>query len=552
MKWYNKALHFFIAGSFILVTITFVLLAVFKIGESGAEENYSGVSAKKCAFAYADQIENRSILDCYARVDGVLSTFEKNLPISSKEDFTIDPVNPSVSMETLNASKIWKSKVSSVSIPHQKYDNVAEPSFASNGTLVLYAGNHFAARSLGANEWEYVDPSFDLKGLQEVNTTDANFSRLVTPIFKADQHVEYDPVRKMFLWVRQSEQVFIGGGVSNIDRLAVSRDLDHWVVYDLISIDVLNQAGLIEPVFDYPDTVLTDKYLYMTTSVYDDNAKYGMVFRFSLDDLSDSIDQPAGDRTAINYEFVLDRNVETIAPVDGASNPMYFGSHLPRNNTIMRIYTWFDDSPSLNSTDVEITPWNNIKNRAACTNPDRWWCNANTSSRVTSAWMSENTVNFMWNAILSYNRGDSWLPYIDSATLYVNESLGYERRYHLADPNNFWIYGAASPSKAGDLGVSAFYVDTSAPNSTAQPYMNFAFGVFNNTENTWEMMPILNSSAPLPVLNEERNKDYNFGDFLTTKAHLVNDGIYSWDSGGYIIVGPNYDDVEPYYIKIKN
>ena len=186
----------------------------------------------------------------------------------------------------------------------------------------------------------------------------------MTPIFKADQHVEYDPIRKMYLWVRQSEQVFIGGGVSNIDRLAISRDLDHWAVYDLISIRILNQAGIIEPVFDYPDTVLTDRYLYLTTSVYsDDNAKYGLIFRLSLDELSNSLDRLADNTTAVNFEAKLDRDVETVAPIDGASDPMYFGNHLRNNNAIMKIYRWFNDSPSLNSTEVAITPWNGIKNK---------------------------------------------------------------------------------------------------------------------------------------------------------------------------------------------
>jgi hypothetical protein len=77
----------------------------------------------------------------------------------------------------------------------------------------------------------------------------------VETLFTADQHVEYDPIREMYLWVRQGEQVRIGGGLSNIDRLAVSRDLDRWVALDLISVDILNQAGIIEGSFDYPNSI---------------------------------------------------------------------------------------------------------------------------------------------------------------------------------------------------------------------------------------------------------------------------------------------------------
>jgi hypothetical protein len=552
MRHFDKDYQSFITTSITIATIATLSLFVFEIDESRAEESYTGVVLKKCTFSYTDQIENRSMLGCFARVDGVVSIFGGNQPISIKENVILDPVNPSITMEELNTSRVWKSKVSSPSIPQQKYDNVAEPSFASNGTSVLYAGNHFAARSVIGEDWEYVDPSFDFKGLEEANATDSNSSRRVTPIFKADQHVEYDPIRKMYLWVRQSEQVFVGGGLSNIDRLAISRDLDHWAVYDLISTRILNQAGIIEPVFDYPDTVLTDRYLYLTTSVYSDNAKYGLIFRLSLDDLSNSLDRQADNRTAINYELKLDRDVETVAPIDGASDPMYFGTHLPNNTALMKIYSWFNNSTSLNSTEIAVTPWNGIKNRAACANPEWWWCNANITSRITSAWLSDNTINFLWNAIISYDRGSSWLPYIDSATFYVNDSLRYERKYHLADSNTFWVFGAVSPNNQGDLGVGALYVDTRLNGSLSSPYVNYAFGVFDETKNKWGMMPIINSSAPLPVQNEKGKEDYNIGDFLTTKAHIGNDGIYSWGAGGYIIVGPKYNEIEPYFIKIKN
>jgi hypothetical protein len=550
MRRFDKVNECLIATSVTLATIATFSLLIFEIDESRAEESYRGMVLKKCTFSYRDQIENRSIIGCFARIDGVLTTFGENQPISIKENVILDPVNSSITMEELNTSRIWKSKVSSPSIPQQKYDNVAEPSFASNGTSVFYTGNHFAARSVVGRDWEYVNPSFDFKGLEEANVTDSNSSRRVTPIFKADQHVEYDPIRKMYLWIRQSEQVFIGGGVSNIDRLAISRDLDHWAVYDLISIRILNQAGIIEPVFDYPDTVLTNRYLYLTTSVYSDNAKYGLIFRLSLDELSNSLDRPADNTTAINFEVKLDRDVETVAPIDRASDPMYFGTHLPNNNAIMKIYRWSDDSPYLNSTEVAVTPWNGIKNRAACANPEGWWCNANTTSRITSAWMSNNTINFLWNAVVSYDRGSTWLPYIDSATFYVNDSLRYERKYHLADANTFWVYGAVSPNDQGDLGIGALYVDPRTIDSQSSTYVNYAFGVFNETENKWGMMPIINSSAPLPVQNEKGMDDYNIGDFLTTKAHIGND-VYSWDAGGYIIVGPSSYDIEPYYFMIK-
>lgn len=166
--------------------------------------------------------------------------------------------------------------------------------------------------------------------------------------------------------------------------------------------------------------------------------------------------------------------------------------------------------------------------------------------------MSQNSINFQWNALVSHDGGSSWVPYIDSATFHVNDSMRYERKYHLADQSTPWMFGAVSPDEQGFLGVGAFYVDTRYSDSLSSPYINYAFGVFNNTEDKWEMMPILNSSAPLPVRDEEGDPDYNIGDFLTTKVHVGGNNTYSWDAGGYVIVGPNYNNTEPYYLMIKD
>jgi hypothetical protein len=130
--------------------------------------------------------------------------------------------------------------------------------------------------------------------------------------------------------------------------------------------------------------------------------------------------------------------------------------------------------------------------------------------------------------------------------------MRYERKYHLADTVNPWLFGAVSPSNQGDLGVGAFYVDTETVGSLENPNINFAFGVFNHTENKWEMMPVLNSSSQLPVINEEEDIDYNIGDFLTTKPHSGDEDTYSWDTSAYILIGPNSYDVRPYFIMVKN
>ena len=49
----------------------------------------------------------------------------------------------------------------------------------------------------------------------------------------------------------------------------------------------------------------------------------------------------------------------------------------------------------------------------------------------------------MWNALRSYNNGTSWLPYVDSATIYLDKNIHSESKYQLADDHTAWIFGAA-------------------------------------------------------------------------------------------------------------
>ena len=72
----------------------------------------------------------------------------------------------------------------------------------------------------------------------------------------------------------------------------------------------------------------SQKYLYLTTTVYDtgEHKKYGLILRIPLDDLSYSFSNSSA---KFSYDVILDRDVESITPVKGSSDPMYFGAQLP-------------------------------------------------------------------------------------------------------------------------------------------------------------------------------------------------------------------------------
>jgi hypothetical protein len=92
-------------------------------------------------FLYGSKIDDNFPSDCYyPRINNVVRTLEGNLPVPVNEELVLDPVSPLVAMHSLDKSRFWKSQVDSSTILQGRYDNVAEPSFASDGALVFYAG----------------------------------------------------------------------------------------------------------------------------------------------------------------------------------------------------------------------------------------------------------------------------------------------------------------------------------------------------------------------------------------------------------------------------
>jgi len=446
-----------------------------------------------------------------------------------------------IDFDSTHGYKILKTKIKSDSIPLDKFHNVAEPSFASNGKIIFYTGNHFAARSTDTKNWKYVNPSFDFRALNGVDIFGQPIGTI--DLFWADQRAIYDTKHKIFIWVRQGIESFEGGSLhTNIDRLAISKDALKWTVYDLRPSDIFWQLGITNAVFDYPQIVINDKYLYFTSSigVFAASETYGSIIRFSLGDLAEN--------TNARYVAKLDREVNSITPVDGSKNPVYFGTHLRNDTSKMKVYSWNDNSNSTKQKIVRISAWNDIHNKEYCTETsDLWWCKAHTSSKIRSSWIYKNTINFLWNAVTTYDRGRTWVPYVDSATFRLDKNMAYERKYYLADRSKGWVFGAATPDSKNRLGMIAFY----ETNST-HPAFNLAFGKFNHDSHKWEVVRLASSTSHLPVLDNNNRTDYTWGDFITIRKHVgPSKENYSWDAAGYTLTGKMYYNVNPYFIRIK-
>lgn len=488
--------------------------------------------------------------------------------IDYKPDNPTDPriyystkVKPSVVFNKYDNNMFSKSLVKSESIPRNAYDNVGEPSFASNGNITFYTGNHYAAAKIDNGNWQFVDPSYDFLGYD--SDPRQNFS-----IFWADQRTVYDHEHDLFIWIRQGDITSSSSKIENVDRLAISRDTINWIVYDLKATAIFNPGVAGDTYFDYPDLVIGNQYLYLTTSIKhcfgapQTCGLYGAIIRFALDDFESVIEDPSNSR--IKYDAILDKSVTSIAAVDHSTNPMYFGAHVPwdsrtPNDLKIKIYQWYTNSSTIdkdNITQVKIDKWNPIQNDVYCSDFLFWWCAADTNDKIRSAWMYNNTINFLWNSVTTYDNGRSWIPYIDVATFNVSD-LKYSHKYYVTQKSVPWIFGAASPNSKGQLGIIAYYVDNNITNSDIYPYLNLAFGIFNEDKQKWEMVPIINSTASLPVINPINNnkdlkKEYNFGDFITIRKSVNSSSEnFMFDIGAYVISGNSSKDISPYFIKAK-
>lgn len=307
---------------------------------------------------------------------------------------------------------------------------VAEPSTANKARLIFYTGNWFTARSTnGGSAWTYNDPYRDMAD------------------FCCDQDVIYDKNRQIFIWYRQAGKDSNG---ENYFRLAISRDTLSWWYYDIRP--TLFSSTWNNQWWDYPHLALSNNYLFLTSNVF--NGLDGMtsptravLAKVSLDDLANA--------RPISFLFLEhpfeSQGRRTVTPVQGATDTMYFGTHL--TNDRMRIYKWPESSGTIFWYDRNIPAWTaSARGSMHCTGPDGYNSCAFSDNRVLGGWVKDGKVGFIWNV----GEGASFpYPYINAA-VFVTSTMSYTERPLVWNENTAWMYGHTSPNKRG-LGLVAFW-----------------------------------------------------------------------------------------------
>ncbi len=327
-----------------------------------------------------------------------------------------------------------------------KLSLVDEPSQASNGPIVFYTGNKYSASSKdNGTTWRYIDPTND-------------------PMDKhicCDQDVIYDPHHDIFIWYRQGA---VDNNGENFIALGISSDLKNWTFYGVKPTDI--DSTWTKQWFDYPQLALANKHLYITTNIQRNVEPaflgfkipvHTLIIRISLDDLKRRIEP--------EFDYYQDSSgAKSFAPVQGATDTMYWAAHL--SNNLTRIYEWDESLPwtSVIYYDRHIPAWSVIRDgNGQCptgTNNSSNWCKRANSFLNMQGWVSGDIVGFIWPAgqggESTHNATFNW-PYINAAIFNRTTNMAYLGRPYIWSPDFAWLYGYVMPNKNGDLGIMAFF-----------------------------------------------------------------------------------------------
>lgn len=337
---------------------------------------------------------------------------------------------------------------------------INEPAHAQIGKQVFFTGNWYAARSTnGGATYTYLDPAADF------------------PDFCCDQDVAHDPSRNLIMWYRQGS---MDGSGENTVKLSVSTNGgSSFATYTLTPTTF--DSSLTNRWFDYPALAVSNDYLYISTNVFNvsDTQTNRMIIRLQLEELAAGLAVPY-------YRWTFAAGA-VIAPVQGATETMYFGSAESSSGSF-RVYTWPESTTAISSILRTVPAWTaTTRGSATCTVPNGRNPCGRMDQRVTSGWVAKGVIGFFWNV----KQGGAFpYPYVNAATFRESDKV-YLARPFIWNGSNAWIYGAAAPNIRGDLGIAALAAGGS------YGYPGFLIGIdddFNGVPPGWEVAGIVQST----------------------------------------------------------
>lgn len=379
--------------------------------------------------------------------------------------------------------------------------DVGEPSLATNGDVVFYTGNWYAAVSIdGGATFRYVNPytAFpDPSGMR----------------FCCDQVVHYIRSIDTFVWLLQYSQNAAG---ANIQRLAFATTDDvrqgRWRTFDLTP-DSLGFPGLF---LDFPDLAVGRNMLYVTTNGFTgQNWSATFLVRLPLAGIASGNVTAQHTMSQNNFNFRVAQHCGTTA---------YWASH--NSTSSLRVFAWPESAAQPSFTDTPVASWSRTLPYQSLTPDNINWL-GRADYRIVGATKAGNNLWFAWAA----NKGGANnrpQPYVQIARVSAT-TMNVLENINLWDAQAAICYAALATNSANEVGV-AYAIG----GGTRHP--SLAIGMLTGTPR--HVVAIEGSRSP------QRGR---WGDYFTTRRHYPNQRLFA--SAGYTFQqGPGPQDGAPRFV----
>ena len=400
---------------------------------------------------------------------------------------------------------------------------VGEPTAAARGREVIYTGNWYAAFSTDSGTtFSCVDPFRTFPDSPNGQS------------FCCDQVVVYAPRQDMLVWLLQySRRTPVGASAENIFRLAVAVGSDistqQWRHYELKPSELGGSSG---EWFDYPDLAVGSQFLYLTSNAFQTGGAgafvRSMAVRIPLQQLHDY--------SPLTVEHVTPPNAGTLKLARGATDTMYFGTHVRSGAAqFVRVYSWPENAATIGSDDILVQRWVTDTPSVAPGPDGNDWL-GRSDGRITAAWLAGDRLGFAWNA----PQGGTFLyPHV-RALLLNRSDKAVIAQPHIWNAGHAFAYAAAAPNGAGDVGLSIAY-----GGNTLHP--SHSVGALLNNQGTWQWtLRAVSAGTNGPGGADEAK----WGDYLSVQPHGADQA--TWVASGFTLQGGSTGrQVQPRYVSFR-
>jgi hypothetical protein len=375
--------------------------------------------------------------------------------------------------------------------------HVGEPSCASNGKVVFYTGNWYAAVSLdGGTSFQFVNPATafpDPPGMS----------------FCCDQVVHYIKKIDTFVWLLQYSENPAG---ENIQRLALATTAElkqgQWRLFDISS----QGLGLPGIFLDFPDLAVGSNMLYMTTNGFrGEDWEVTVLVRMPLAGIKSGSFTSQAVTSNTHFNFRIAQHCGTRA---------FWASH--NTTSSLRLFFWDESKPQPSSVDVSVASWSRGPYISQTPDGRNWLGRAD--PRMVGATKKGSELWFAWcsGAGGANNRPQPFVQIarVNATTFQLIENI------NLWHPQSAIGYAALSTNTKSEVGVSYTL-------GGGGKFPTHVVGILTGTR------------KEVPTFTSTRGpNDQKWGDYLTVRRHSPNGRLFA--ATGYTLQsGAGSSDATP-------